>query len=125
MTALLLDSHVVMWWVLASPRIRSIWVEVLVDSTNTVAVSAASIWELEIKKRSGKLDFPYDLIELTEDYDFELLPISPADARAAGALEWDHRDPFDRMLAAQSLARGMVLVTDDSALTSAPGIRTL
>ncbi len=114
-----------MWWVLASPRVKASWVEALVDPENTVAVSAASIWELEIKKRRGKLDFPYDLIELTEEYDFELLAISPADARSAGSLEWDHRDPFDRMLAAQSLARGLTLVTDDSALTSAPGIRTL
>jgi PIN domain nuclease of toxin-antitoxin system len=125
MTGLLLDTHVVLWWLQGSPRVRPHWVEAVVDADNVVSISAASVWEIEIKKRAGKLDVPFDVIELSEANGFELLSISAGDARLAGSLEWDHRDPFDRMLAAQSLERGMTIVTDDAALIAAPGIRTL
>lgn len=122
---LLLDSHVVMWWVEASPRVKGAWLEPLLDSDNTVYVSAATAWEIEIKKRSGKLAFAPNIVDVATEYGWELLAVSGPDAVGAGSLDWDHRDPFDRMLVAQSLARGMVLVTDDAALKSAPGIRTL
>lgn len=125
MTSLLLDTHVLVWWALASPRIRGEWVEALVDPENAVAVSVASIWEIEIKKRSGNLDFDHDPIDLAREYDFELLPIAARDARLAGSLDWDHRDPFDRMLVAQALERGLTIVTGDDAVRAAPGIRAL
>lgn len=125
MTSLLLDTHVLVWWALASPRIRGEWVEALVDPENAVFVSVTSIWEIEIKKRSGKLDFGHDTIDLAREYDFELLPIGARDARLASSLDWDHRDPFDRMLVAQALEHGLTIVTGDDAVRAAPGIRAL
>ncbi|CAN5574643.1 type II toxin-antitoxin system VapC family toxin [soil metagenome] len=125
MSRLLLDTHVFMWWALASPRVKARWVDSIAEPSNTVAVSAATVWEIEIKKRSGKLHFPHEAIALAHGYGFELLPISPLDARRAGSLDWDHRDPFDRMLAAQCLERDFTLVTDDVAFFEAPGVTLL
>lgn len=125
MTGLLLDTHVMVWWALASSRVKSEWVDAVVDPENAVAVSVASIWEIEIKKRSGKLLFDYDAVDIAREYEFELLSINPRDAQLAGSLDWDHRDPFDRMLVAQSLDRGLTIVTGDDAVRGAPGIRTL
>lgn len=122
---LLLDTHVVIWWVEADPRITTTWLEAIVDDSNTVYVSAASAWEIEIKKRQGRLPFTPTVVEVAERYGFELLPISVSDAVTAGSLDWSHGDPFDRMLAAQAIDHSMKLVTGDSAFATAPGIRTL
>jgi len=125
MTGLLLDTHVVMWWVLADSRITVPWLEAITASENSVSVSAATVWEVEIKKRNGKLSFDHDVIEIARGYDFDLLPIAPEDARLAGSLDWEHRDPFDRMLAAQATNRALTLITADGALLRAPGVRFL
>ncbi|CAN5150014.1 type II toxin-antitoxin system VapC family toxin [soil metagenome] len=120
---LLLDTHVVVWWAEGSPRIPAEWVEAIVDPANEALVSAASAWEVEIKKRSGKLAFSPMVLEVAADSGFTLLAISVEDAILAGSLDWDHRDPFDRLLAAQSAGLGLTLVTQDQALLSAPGVR--
>lgn len=122
---LLLDTHVVIWWVDADPRIKTTWLEAIVDDSNTVFVSAASAWEIEIKKRQGRLPFEPTVVEVADQYGFELLPISVSDAVTAGSLDWGHSDPFDRMLAAQAIDHSMKLVTGDAAFATAPGIRIL
>lgn len=122
---LLLDTHVVMWWAEASPRLQASWIDAIVDRANVVYVSAASVWEVEIKRRNGKLPFPHRFIDVATEYSFEMLSIHAHDAALAGALDWEHRDPFDRMLAAQCIGRGLSLVTADDALRQAPGIRIL
>ena len=125
MSRLLIDTHVFMWWALASPRVKVSWVESIAEPTNTVSMSTATVWEIEIKKRSGKLHFPHDTISLARGYGFDLLPIAPLDARRAGSLDWDHHDPFDRMLAAQAMIESMTLITDDSVFHGLAGLRTL
>jgi len=125
MTGLLLDTHVVMWWALADSRISARWLEAIAAPENSVVMSVATVWEVEVKKRSGKLDFDQDMIELAAEYGFDLLSIGPDDARLAGSLDWEHRDPFDRMLAAQAANRALTLITADSALLLAPGVRFL
>ena len=125
MSGLLLDTHVVVWWAISSPRVRPEWVERIVAPDNRVYVSAATVWEIEIKKRSGKLDFGFDVLDLAGENDFELLAISPEDAAAAGSVEWEHRDPFDRMLVSQARRRELVLVSADDAIRAAPGVRVL
>ena len=125
MTNLLLDTHVVVWWTIASSRVRPEWVELIAAPENRVYVSAATVWEIETKKRSGKVDFGFDVLALLGEYDFEPLAISPEDAAAAGSLDWEHRDPFDRMLVAQARRREYALVSADDAIRGAPGIRVL
>lgn len=122
---LLLDTHVVLWWAEGNPRLPFAWIEAIVDPDNEALVSAATAWEVEIKKRSGKLPFTSTVVAVAEDNGFSLLRITAEDATLAGSLDWDHRDPFDRILAAQSVGLGLTLVTQDQALLAAPGLKAL
>lgn len=95
----------------------------IVDPSNTRTLSAASVWEMSIKAASGRrgdadamLD---DLDNALRDLQTEPLPIDTAAAVAAGRLDWEHRDPFDRMLAAQTFIGGYSLLTVDRAFEHA------
>jgi len=84
---------------------------------NQVFVSSASIWEIAIKQAAGRLVFPLDRFEdIARRKGYDMLPILPAHAIAAGALPRHHGDPFDRMLIAQALAENLVLITNDGAI---------
>lgn len=76
-------------------------------------MSAVSIWEIEIKRALGRLEAPDDVAGLVEQSGFEPLPIGFGHAREAGRLPPLHSDPFDRMLVAQALLEGLILVTAD------------
>ncbi|MDE0115279.1 MAG: type II toxin-antitoxin system VapC family toxin [bacterium] len=108
---LLLDTHVLLWWS-EERRMSPEAFAAIADPDNVVYVSAASIWEISIKRTRGKLRVDDAIFEVSAD-DFEPLPITHADARLAGSLPDHHRDPFDRMLVAQALAHDLVLVTRD------------
>jgi PIN domain nuclease of toxin-antitoxin system len=109
---LLLDTHVLLWW-LASEGLSADAQNAISDPANLVAVSAASAWEISIKKSLGKLMAPDDLEQQVRTGGFFELPISIGHATAAGALARHHDDPFDRMLIAQALAEGLTVVTSD------------
>ena len=109
---LLLDTHVLLWWV-HGERIQREAAAAIADIDNVKFVSAASIWEISIKAARGKLSVDEAFDSVVED-DFEPLPITYADARLAGSLPDHHRDPFDRMLIAQALNHDLLLVTRDS-----------
>jgi PIN domain nuclease of toxin-antitoxin system len=81
-----------------------------------VYVSAASIWEVEIKRAVGRLRAPADLTARVEDSGYERLPITFEHAREAGRLPLHHRDPFDRVLVAQARLDGLTLMTADQRL---------
>ena len=125
MSRLLLDTHVFLWWAQANPQIRAQWVEEIADDSNTVHVSAVAAWEIETKRRIKKLNFDDDVSRVATEFGFEPLAITLQHASLAGQLDWDHRDPFDRMLAAQALSNDMVLLSADVAMRSAPGVRVL
>lgn len=85
---------------------------------NTVAISAATVWEIAIKRALGRLEFPLDRFdEVAAVMRLEQLPIHASHAIAAGALPRYHSDPFDRMLIAQARLEQLVLVTEDSVFT--------
>ena len=108
---LLLDTHVLLWWLRGtelSDDLRN-----RIDTELDVYVSPASIWEMSIKKATGKLNVPDDLIEWIERSGLSDLPIRNAHADLAGRLPPIHRDPFDRMLIAQAMAEKLTLVTRD------------
>jgi PIN domain nuclease of toxin-antitoxin system len=90
--------------------------ETLDAGAASVYVSAATIWEIEIKRALGRLRAPTDVAELVDRSGFERLAITFEHARAAGQLEQHHGDPFDRMLVAQAQLEAMVLVTADGTL---------
>ena len=99
--------------------------EAISDPGNECFVSAVTAWEIELKKRLGKLDFASTVPDVAAANDFGTIDITVADAATAGSLEWDHKDPFDRMLVAQARERGLTLVTADESMLSAPGVAFL
>lgn len=109
---LLLDTHVVLWWLTDAPELADD-VKDQIDTEPDVFVSAATIWELAIKQATGKLG-PADLPEQVAACDLRELPITAQHALVAGRLPSIHRDPFDRMLVAQAQCEGLILVTHDS-----------
>lgn len=119
---LLLDTHALLWWQADDPRLPASVRAVMLDPGNQILVSAASVWEIATKARIGKLG---GVQRLLADFDalmladgFTHLPIRHDHARLAGSFDAPHRDPFDRMLAAQSLIEQAVLLSNDAALAA-------
>ena len=110
---LLLDTHVFVWWAAADRRLREEARAAIAAPEATVAVSAASAWEIAIKRTTGKLRAPNDVEAQIARHRFSPLPITIAHALRAGDLPLHHADPFDRMLVAQAQAEGMTIVTRD------------
>ena len=123
-TCCLLDSHVLRWWWLGPQRLAERMLALLSDAETPVVVSSASVWELSIKHHLGKLPELQpaitDLPALLRADGFQILSIAINHALLAGAYSQAHRDPFDRMLAAQAELEQLVLVTADSKLMAFP-----
>jgi PIN domain nuclease of toxin-antitoxin system len=110
---LLLDTHVFIWWDQRSADLNASVRTVIEDPLNNIFVSAASIWEIAIKRHLGKLVFHGSASAAIGSNGFHDLPVLPVEAEEAGNLSWQHTDPFDRMLVAQAMRQGLVLVTGD------------
>jgi len=126
---LLLDTHVLLWALLEPQKLSPTLRNALEDSDNTLMVSAASAWEIATKWRLGKLLHAKAVVE---NYGMALhrlaaieLPISGAVARQAGLWQVPHRDPFDRLLAAQARSDDLLLASTDPAFAQFEGVRTL
>jgi len=122
--ACLLDSHALLWWWFEPERLSAQVLAVLSDSGNRVHVSAATVWELSLKHHQGKLPelapVVADLPALLQADGFEPLPIALAHGLRAGAYPQPHRDPFDRLLAAQAELERLVLLSADPKLGAFP-----
>jgi PIN domain nuclease of toxin-antitoxin system len=114
---LLLDTSTFIWWVTEDPRLGPKARSAVADPDRRVHVSAVSAWEIAIKRSLGKLEFDGDVGALVEREDFDELPIHIVHALEAEALPLHHRDPFDRMLIAQSRHEGLVILTGDRVFT--------
>jgi PIN domain nuclease of toxin-antitoxin system len=110
---LLLDTHVVLWWLSDDSLLPESAATAIANAGTEVLVSAATAWEIAIKKASGRLEAPDDLVEALEANDFRTVDITARHAELAGSLPPHHLDPFDRMLVAQARAEGLTLVTVD------------
>ena len=115
---LLLDTSALLWWLDDDSRLGSKARAAIADPRNEIFVSAASAWEMSVKRASGKLAVSFDIAEAIERNAFVELPIGIAHAVAAGELIRHHADPFDRMLIAQSQLEGLRLVTSDGAIAT-------
>lgn len=116
---LLLDTHAFLWFMEGSERISQRARAEIESAEGLRALSVASAWEMAIKSSLGKLDLAKPLGELLPplltDSGIELLPIEIADVARVATLPFHHRDPFDRLLAAQALERGLTIVSIDEA----------
>lgn len=125
---LLLDTHALLWWWLDDPRLSRRASEAIGAEDADVHVSAATAWEIATKVRIGKLPAARRLAERFEvglaEQGFRQLAITVAHGRRAGSLAGDHRDPFDRILAAQSMIEGLLVVSADARIRRL-GARTL
>jgi prevent-host-death family protein len=115
---LLLDSHALLWALHAPERLRAEARDFIQDPERAVYFSAASVWELEIKAARGKLELPDDWLAAVEATGFLELPVTAAEARTSARLPWHHPDPFDRVLVAQAVLRGLRIATRDPLLAS-------
>jgi PIN domain nuclease of toxin-antitoxin system len=116
---LLLDTHLLLWAAANSARLPRKAHDLLEDNNNDVYYSAASIWEIAIKSSLRRKDFRVDLAQLMAtlpEMDFVELPITAAHAARVAELPFIHRDPFDRLLIAQSIMEPLTLLTNDSFL---------
>ncbi len=109
-TAHLIDTHILLWHMTASERLKDLHRDIL-ENAGSLFVSAASIWEIAIKVSIGKLPMPDDLLEQIDQASIRILPIMPEHALAVLQLPFHHRDPFDRMLVAQAQIEDLKIIT--------------
>jgi len=109
---LLLDTHVLLWWLDDDQSLAKGTKERIADGTNQVLVSAASIWEIVIKQSLNKLVIPSDFHKQLDA--FQNLDVTQEHAFAVSDLPAYHKDPFDRLLIAQCIVEGLVLITGDA-----------
>ncbi len=126
MSGVLLDTNAFLWLVNSPEQVVESAMDVLADPCNELFVSAASAWEIAIKTRLGRLDGS-GLLASWDDILAAMLAqeltIDAGDAALAGQLNWEHRDPFDRMIVAQATRRGLAIATSDRVI--AQGAMTL
>ena len=117
---LLLDLHKWLWMLAEPERLTANVRSLLADTDKSIFVSVASVWEIRIKHALGKISLPLSFEALVavskERFNTKFLVIEVAHAMAAPGLPMHHRDPFDRMLVAQALAKDLTLVTADDTL---------
>ena len=111
---LLLDSHAVYWWMAGSERLSRQARELILDIDNELMVSAVSIYEIELKAKRGRVDLPpQELRAALRRNAVRDLAVTHEHAEYAACLDWDHRDPWDRLLAAQARLESCALVSTD------------
>jgi PIN domain nuclease of toxin-antitoxin system len=109
----LLDTHAFIWWDSLDPRLGFSARAAIADPANVVFVSAVSVWETAVKQAAGPLTFARSPVRAIQRNGFTSLAISGEHVESAAQLPPIHQDPFDRMLIAQALLQGLVLVTSD------------
>ena len=117
---LLLDTHVLLWWLSDEEKLTSEARDAIADPENTIYLSAVVVWEIRIKEAIGKLSLPDAFIETLARQAFVELPITVEQANEISRLPDIHRDPFDRLLIAQAVVEDLTIITRDSVIPDYP-----
>jgi len=117
---LLLDTHILLWWLDDHALLPVNAREAIADPDNVIILSAAVILEIRIKQGIGKLEIAPNFYNVIKEQGFEMLAITSDHAYAVGDLPKHHRDPFDRILIAQAMLEGFTLVTHDAIFNKYP-----
>jgi PIN domain nuclease of toxin-antitoxin system len=124
---LLLDTHTFLWFALNDPKLSPEALKLIVEPVHNILISPASYWEIAIKVSLGKYQIPGAFQEWVEHQliinFFEVLPITIAHTAKVATLPFHHRDPFDRLLAAQALTEEIPIISNDSILDTYSVIR--
>ena len=113
----LVDTHALLWYLQADPNLSTLAMNTIENKDNDVFVSIASLWEIAIKLGLGKLDIqrPFENLETDlQRLDIKILPIAFSDVQIYRSLPLHHRDPFDRILVAQSIGNNLIIITRDA-----------
>jgi PIN domain nuclease of toxin-antitoxin system len=113
----LLDTHTFIWWLTDDDRLSHRVRQLICDPQSEIHVSAATVWEIATKIRIGKLEsspFANGIQTEIEIEQFVSVPVTSAHAEKAGYLDHKHKDPFDRMLIAQALVEGLVIISNET-----------
>ena len=111
---IIIDTHIFLWALSTPSRINERKRAELETAANTVYVSSVSIVEIMIKSSLGKLPIDFDPVDMAEQSGFDLLDFSGKDASPLRDMPFHHKDPFDRMLIAQSISRSYAIMTEDA-----------
>ncbi len=128
MKSIIIDTHVLIWWLANDSQLGEKAKKEIANPTNTVYVSSATSWEISIKVMSGKLTLPgpmQNMRNIVYREGFFELPIILEHGTNAGQLPLIHKDPFDRMMIAQAIAEGFHLMTADQHIKKYPNVLTL
>ncbi|MDA3892808.1 MAG: type II toxin-antitoxin system VapC family toxin [Salinivirgaceae bacterium] len=120
---LLLDTHVVLWFITDNPKLPQNLKRIIEDESNTCFISMASLWEVGIKYSIGRLELQIKLEELfkiIEESGIQVLPISTEHILVNTTLAFIHQDPFDRLIIAQSISENLTLVSKDQYFSKYP-----
>ena len=125
----LLDTHTLLWAMCGSPKLSATAIAALTDNNVQKFVSAVSAYEIMYKHQIGKLpEYGYiaeNYLRVLQEFGADELPINTHHAHYAGEFKWEHRDPFDRLLAAQAYIDNLTLITDDPYLQALTWVSTL
>ncbi|MCL2224737.1 MAG: type II toxin-antitoxin system VapC family toxin [Defluviitaleaceae bacterium] len=125
----LLDTHTFLWAVRGSDKLSETAIKIIEDVNVKVFVSAVSAYEIMNKYRMGKLaefdDIAKNYLDFVKRLGVDSLPISEKHAHFAGEFEWTHRDPFDRLLAAQAFSNNLTLITSDTVFAELAWVKVL
>lgn len=125
----MLDTHVLLWALTEPDRLSANVRELAADRRTELFVSAASAWEIATKQRLGKLPQAEVLVRAYHQHlvrlGAESIPITDEHSLLAGSMEWSHRDPFDRMIAAQCMTESLPLATADKEFQTLAGVQIL
>lgn len=113
MSFYLIDTHIVLWWFTNDKQLTKKIKNEIADPENHILVSAATMWEISVKKSLGKLKAPADLKNIIES-EFEFLSINADHAQQVEHLPLIHNDPFDRLIIAQCMVEKLALITADT-----------
>jgi PIN domain nuclease of toxin-antitoxin system len=114
MMKLLLDTHILIWWLSEASRLSQTEIDLITDADNFIFVSAATAWEIAVKKMIGKLEAPNDLPAALGINNFLELPITIEHSQKLYQLPLHHNDPFDRIMVAQAMSEDLTFMTRDA-----------
>jgi PIN domain nuclease of toxin-antitoxin system len=120
---LLLDTHVLIWYIAGNSSLKPATIDLLEKTENDLSISVASLWEIAIKVGKGKLDLGIEFHELEGILDrlnIQILPILFGDLNVQRTLPFHHTDPFDRLIISQAINQNLVLISADSAFSNYP-----